>query len=185
MARLVFLTLGPLREPRTHDRSKGFFDRVPATFGAAERSEGFIARSSRDPDSGRYGWGDPVCPTFLPQDLHEHLVHTLSLWRDLESVYAFAYSDLHAEALRLRREWFDEPKCPNYVAWWTADGHTPSVREATDRLEQLHAEGPTPAAFNFKRPFDAHGQPTSLDRDLIKAKIERNGSSLPFVQAGR
>jgi hypothetical protein len=185
MARLAFLTLGPLLEPRTHERSKGFFDRIPEIFEAAERNEGFISRSVRDPDSGLYGWGNPVCPTFVSQDLHEHLVHTLSLWRDLESVYAFAYSDLHADALRHRREWFAEPKCPIYVAWWAADEHTPSVGEATDRLEQLHAEGPTPAAFNFKRPFDPHGQPAPLDRDLIKAKIERSGQALPSGQAGR
>jgi hypothetical protein len=48
------------------------------------------------------------------------------------------------------------------------------VREATDRLEQLHADGPTPAAFDFKVSFDAHGRPARLDRDLVKAKIERN-----------
>jgi hypothetical protein len=185
MARLAFLTLGPLRDPRTHDRSKGFFDRVPAVFETAEHSEGFIARSIRDPENGQYGWGNPACPTFVSQDLNEHLVHTLSLWRDLESVYAFAYSELHAQALRLRREWFDEPQYPNYVAWWTADAHTPSAHEATGRLEQLNAEGPTPDAFNFKRPFDAHGQPAALDRDLIKAKIELNGQALTSAQTGR
>jgi hypothetical protein len=177
MARLAFLTLGMLHEPRTHERSKGFFDRVPGIFGSAARSEGFIDQSRRDPGNGEYSWGEPFCPTFLSPDLDPHLVHTLTLWRDLESVYAFAYSALHAEALRLRREWFPESKVPTYVMWWAADDHPPLVKDAIDRLEQLNAEGPTPAAFNFKRPFDADGQPTALDRDLIKEMIERNGQA--------
>jgi hypothetical protein len=168
------MTFGVLNEPGTHPRSKGFIDRIPAMYAKAERSEGFIDRSYPDPDTGRHSWGDVICPTFVSQDLHTHLARTYTLWRDLESVYAFSYGNLHAEALRLRREWFPDPKYPNYVAWWVADDHTPSVRGATDRLEQLHAEGPTPAAFNFKVPFDMHGQPTTLDRDLIKAKRERN-----------
>lgn len=174
MARLAFMTFGVLYEPRTHERSKGFIDRVPANYASAESSEGFIDHSQLDPDTGRHSWGDSICPAFVSQDLHPNVAHTFSLWDDLESVYAFAYADVHAEALRRRREWFSAPAYPSYVAWWVADDHTPSVREATDRLEQLHAEGPGPQAFDFKRPFDPAGQPTALDRDLIKAKIERN-----------
>ncbi len=171
------MTFGVLYEPRTGARSKGFIDRLPAALAVAERSEGFIGRSYLDPATGRHSWGDSVCPSFTPADKLSHLAHTFSLWRDLESVYAFAYSHLHAEALRLRRDWFPEPDHPGYVAWWVADDHTPSVREATDRLEQLHAEGPTPAAFTFKVAFDADGHPAPLDRDLIKAKIERNSAT--------
>jgi hypothetical protein len=174
MARLAFMTFGVLHEPRSHPRSKGFVDRIPATYAAAERSEGFVDRSYLDPDTGRHSWGDSVCPSFVSRDLLPRLAHTFSLWRDLESVYAYSYSGLHAEGLRLRREWVCDPTYPNYVAWWVADDHTPSVREATDRLEQLHADGPTPAAFNFKVAFDAHGELTALDRELVKAKIERN-----------
>jgi hypothetical protein len=174
MARLAFMTFGVLHEPRGHPGSKGFIDRIPATYAVAERCEGFLERSYLDPETGRHGWGDEVCPSFVSQDLQSHLAHTFSLWRDLESVYAFAYADRHAEALRLRREWFRDPAYPGYVAWWVAEDHTPSVAEATDRLELLHAGGPTPAAFNFKIPFDARGQPAPLDRDLVKAKIERN-----------
>lgn len=173
MARLAFMTFGVLYEPRTHERSSGFIDRIPATFAKAEHSDGFIDRSYLDPRTNQHSWGDSICPTFVSQDLHSHLARTFSLWRDLESVYAFAYSDLHAEALRLRREWFNDPQYPGYVAWWVADEYRPSVREATDRLEQLHAEGPTQTAFNFRRPFGPDGQPVNLDRELIKAKIER------------
>ena len=177
MARLAFMTFGVLYEPRTHPRSKGFIDRVPSVYEVVERSDGFIDRSYLDPETGRHSWGISICPTFVSQDLYSHLAHTFSLWRDLESVYAFSYADLHGEALRFRHEWFPAAKFPNYVAWWVADDHVPSVREATDRLEQLHKEGPTPAAFTFKAPFDAQGAPATLDRALIKAKIARNSAA--------
>ena len=177
MARLAFMTFGVLYEPRTHPRSKGFIDRVPSVYATVEQSDGFIDRSYLDPETGQHSWGTSICPTFVSQDLYTHLAHTFSLWSDLESVYAFSYANEHAEALRFRHDWFSDPKFPNYVAWWVADDHIPSVREATDRLEQLHKEGPTPDAFTFKVPFGAHGAPTPLDRTLIKAKIERNASS--------
>jgi hypothetical protein len=175
MARVAFMTFGVLHEAWDHARSKGFVDRVPAAYDAADRSDGFIARSARDLATLRHSWGESICPSFLAPPLHAQVAHTFSLWTDLESVYAYAYGPVHAEGLRLRRDWFREPDFPNYVAWWVADDHQPDTVEATQRLEQLRAVGPTPQAFNFKAPFDAAGQPTSLDRDLIKAKIERNG----------
>jgi len=177
MPRLAFMTFGVLHEPRDHPRSKGFIDRIPSVYATVERCEGYIDRSYLDPETGLHSWGTSICPSFVSPDLYAHLAHTFSLWRDLESVYAFAYADSHGEALRHRHDWFPDPKFPNYVAWWVADGHVPSVREATDRLEQLNAEGPTAAAFTFKVPFDADGAPAPLDRALIKAKIARNGAA--------
>jgi len=47
------MTFGVLYEPRAHARSKGFIDRIPAAYEAAERSEGFIARSHLDPNFKR------------------------------------------------------------------------------------------------------------------------------------
>ena len=32
------------------------------------------------------------------------IAYTLSLWRDLKSVFGFSYGGLHADALRLRHE---------------------------------------------------------------------------------
>ena len=54
-----------------------------------------------------------------------------------------------------------------YVAWWVPDDHTPDYKEAMDRLERLHDEGPSPDAFDFKRPFDADGRPIALERTQV------------------
>jgi len=92
---------------------------------------------------------------------------TLSVWRDMESVYAFASRGRHLEAFRLRREWMVESDWPTYVAWWIEDGHFPTWPEANEHLQHLHDHGPTPFAFNFNAVFDAGGSPTTLDRARV------------------
>ena len=82
----------------------------------------------------------------------------------MDSVFAFAYRGVHAEALRRRKEWFHKPQRPTYAAWWTPDEHLPTWAEAVERQERLHAQGPTPFAFDFRNPFDPEGNPLALRR---------------------
>jgi len=138
------MTFGVLYESRAHPRSQGFIDRIPAALVQAERSEGFIDRSYLDMETGLHSWGEPVCPRFLPEELHPNVARTLSLWRNLESVFAFSYAGLHGEALALRAE------C-----------------SYTSRV-------PGPEAFNFRRSFDSHGNPKALNRVLAKEIVSRN-----------
>ena len=84
---------------------------------------------------------------------------TLSLWNNLDPVYSFAYRGIHLEALQKRKEWFQTPEWPTYVAWWVGDDERPTLEEAARRLEHLHDNGPTPEAFTFKQPFDSEGKP--------------------------
>ncbi|HKG24044.1 MAG TPA: DUF3291 domain-containing protein, partial [Thermomicrobiales bacterium] len=103
-------------------------------------------------------------PHFVTPELAGREAQTLSLWRDLESAVAFAYSGLHAEALRRRRGWFPAPAWPSYAAWWVADDNRPDWREAMRRLEHLHDRGPSTIAFDFRSPFDATGNRTGFAR---------------------
>ena len=177
MARLAFTTIGVLYEAPNHPRSRGFVERSPLVMKVAEASEGFIARSVRDVTTGLQSWGDIVRPGFVPPEREPNIAQTLSLWEDLESVYAFTYSaGLHTEALRLRHEWAHTPNHPNYAAWWVSDDHQPDFGEATRKLEALHASGSSPDAFNFKQPFDAQGRPARLDPAVVKAKAARNAA---------
>lgn len=168
MAKLAFYTFGILHEAQGNPRVQGFFDRVSDTFKEAEQSTGFIGRSSRDPLTGEHSWGERVSPRFFVGDETDGLKapRTVSLWEDLESVFAYAYSGLHAEALRQRREWFVKPQWPAYVAWWVADDHIPDWVEAAERHEHLHDHGSTPFAFDFKQPFDCNAQPVKLHKRL-------------------
>ena len=100
---------------------------------------------------------------------------TLSLWQDLESAFAFAYSGLHAEALAHGREWMLKPEWPPYALWWVGGDHRPDWREAVARHQQLHDQGPSPLAFTFKQPFAPDGTATQVDRASAK-RIAKSAS---------
>jgi hypothetical protein len=174
MAKLAFFTFGILREAEAHAQVQGFFDRVARNFEAAEQSSGFIDRSGYDDESAHNSWGDQVCSRFFCEDGHGTVARTLSLWEDLESVFAFAYAGVHAEALRRRKHWFLTPEWPTYVAWWVADNHTPDWQEAAARHEHLHDYGQSPYAFDFKQPFGPYGNPVEIDRAVVKIKMKWN-----------
>ena len=167
MAKLAFYTFGILREKKGHPQVQGFWDRVDDVFSQAARSDGFL-----ELDNGR--WGDYVSPRFFEPDKHASAPATLSLWKDLESVFAFAYKNIHSEALKLREEWALKPEWPTYAAWWVEDDQFPAREDACKRLEHLHDKGSSPFSFNFKKSFDKDGNPIIIDRTLVEQKIKAN-----------
>jgi hypothetical protein len=171
MSRLAFMTVSALHEPYDHPRTQGFIQRTPATFAAAEASEGFIMRSMWPDPVDTQIWGEWAVPKMFQSIDYPNLVPpTLSLWKDIESVFAFAYNGPHAEAFSQRRDWFAPMSMPGYVAWWVADDHIPNWQEACARFDLLESQGPTPEAFNFKHPFGPDGQPIQIDREAIRRK---------------
>ena len=165
MPHVAFLTMALLKAPRADPCVAGFMSRVEKNFSHAESSPGFIDRARIDPRTGRYDWGPRGVPkTFPDQNPGDRLVHTLSVWKDLEAIVAYSYSDPHAEVLSGRREWCLPPTWPTYVAWWIEDGRTPTWAESYERFESLHTKGPTAVAFNFRKPFGADGQPCQIAR---------------------
>jgi hypothetical protein len=181
MAKLAFFTFGILRETEDHPQTQGFFNLANRNFAAAEQSGGFIDRSGYDDEIGHSNWGNQVSSRFFRADGLGTVAQTLSLWEDLESVFAFAYAGVHAKALSRRKEWFFKPEWPTYVAWWVADDHTPDWREAAARHEYLHDHGSSPYAFDFKRSFDPDGSPADIDRAFAKIIIGSNESGSRFV----
>jgi hypothetical protein len=91
---------------------------------------------------------------------HEHddrLIVNLTVWEDVESLHHFVNRSGHAMYLRRRREWFEKADRPTTVLWWIEEGHVPGLAEAAERLERLHADGPTAAAFDMVTRFDPDG----------------------------
>ncbi|MFI5269708.1 MAG: DUF3291 domain-containing protein [Chloroflexota bacterium] len=162
---VAFFTFGIMREPKGHPQVQGFFTVDGAVFAAARSSPGFIdgrgfvTDHSTNPPAGRR---DLYPAAVTAPECHPPQASTLSLWQSLEAVFGFAYHGIHAEALRQRKEWFVKPAWPVYAAWWVEDGDTPSWEEAMARLDHLHQHGSTPQAFDFKAPFDAAGNPTTM-----------------------
>ena len=168
--KLAFLTVAALHEPVGSARVQGFIDRIPAVYAAADGSDGFQARSIRDVATWKHSWGEVVPPACYPRMDDTQYAMTLSLWNDLESVAAFSYSGAHGDALKKRADWFQALGLPTFVAWWVPEDQDVDWKEAADRLDHLHAHGPSAFAFNFARPFDAAGHPCRLDRAAIDAK---------------
>ena len=176
MPRVAFHTQTPALGLGTEPVMKGFMDRIDAAFDSAHNTEGFIGRFDWEGEFIAGPGSEAEIPNWINTGIvtdsrtdfyaeYEFVPSTLSIWRDLESVAAFAYRGLHAEALGKRREWFVDTEYPVYVAWWIDDGgplHT--WTEAGRRLTQLHDHGPAPEAFDFKSTFDSSGQPVKLDR---------------------
>ncbi len=170
--RVAFTTFAILKKPYGNPEVQEFDDRTPDVFLEAESASGFIARAKEVNNSNLSNfqrdwgqWGRFSVPRFYTlgrESDTDQRASTISLWKDLASVFSFTYSGLHKEALRKRMEWFLEPKWPTYAIWWVEDDHIPQWQEACDKLEMLHDLGPTPRAFNFRTCFDAHGNPVSI-----------------------
>ena len=167
-SRLALYTFGIFKGRAADPDNQGFHDRNDAAFAAAEAAEGFIARSGYEDEPGPTSWGVQVYPRFYVERGDGWSPSTISLWADLESAMAFAYSGLHAEALKHGRQWMVKPEWPPYALWWVDAAHIPDWAEAVARHEHLADHGPRPHAFDFKAPFDSDGLSTAIDRERVK-----------------
>lgn len=172
MGKIGFYTLGVLRAPVTAPEIAPMANFLFPMWGIAAQSSGFVAlanEAANIPTDRR--WGPEVVPSIVQgAEYEQRLFYTLSIWEDIESVFAFSYWGLHKDALQQRRDWFIQTPWPNYVAWWIADEYSPTWAEACERYVHLMEKGPTPTAFNFYNPFDAEGKACHLDRSLIEVK---------------
>ena len=169
MSRLAAFTFGNLhgRPGDDHPGAREFYEWAPSVFGDLDSAPGLLSRSgggAAGADAGPGAWGEWVTPDY--GDGRD--VQTLSLWSDLESLFAGAYGGKHLAAMRKRKEWFKDPVYPSHVLWWVDDDHTPTWQEACERHHQLHEDGPTASAFSFRSPFDDSGATTRVDQDRVK-----------------
>jgi hypothetical protein len=153
---------------------RGFVLREPMNFAAAERAPGFIARSGYKGVPGPRSWGPLVFPRFLAEHGAADGVSSLSLWRDIESLMAFTYTGVHADALKHARNWAVVQEWPPMVLFWVPAGRRPDWEEGAKRLEMLFDHGSGPQCFTFKEPCDPDGRPTKIDRALMKQLAAEN-----------
>ena len=79
----------------------------------------------------------------------------MSVWEDRDSLHNYIYRSAHSEVMALRKQWFERMTEAYSVLWWIAEGHIPTLDEASERLECLRLQGPGPSAFTFKQVFAA------------------------------
>lgn len=166
---LALYTFGQFIEPADNPSNDGFRELNDPVFAFADDTPGLIARSGYASDEGPSSWGEEVYPRFYDDRGDGWAPATLSLWHDMESLYAFTYSGLHAEALKRGREWFKRPSWPPLVLWWHDQQEFPIWFEGVERIEYLQDNGPSSYAFTFKEAFDEGGNPMELDRARVRA----------------
>jgi hypothetical protein len=187
LARLAIYNFGLFVAPYESSEVEGFRLREPANFAAAECAEGFLDRSGYPGEPGPESWGDQVFPRFIEGSGFDWAPSSLSLWADVESLMAFSYSGVHADALKHANRWQVKRQWPALVLWWTEA--RPDWQEAVVRFEHLHDHGPRPVAFDFKDPYGPDGNRMSIDRarvrELAALNAERHKDLLSHVLSVR
>lgn len=153
---------------------QGFIRREPVNFEAAASAAGFVGRSGYRGTPGPRSWGPQVFPRYIDGSGFDSAPASLSLWTDIESLVAFAYAGVHAEALKNARNWNHKGSWPPIVLWWVEAGRRPDWQQGAEKLEWLDDHGPGPDAFSFKQAFDPEGAPYAIDRARVKALTALN-----------
>lgn len=146
---LAQLNVGRLLAPLESETLAGFVAALEPINALADGHSGFVWRLQTDA-------GDATSIRPTEDDL---FLINMSVWSSLETLRAFVYTTAHVQVLRQRRAWFEQLATSHMVLWWVPPGHIPTIEEGLARLERLRQDGPTPAAFTFRAPF----QPQASD----------------------
>ena len=130
--------LAPMDDPIMRD----FINNVDKMNALADNTNGFIWRL-KDEDK------DEAVNVF--QD--ESLIINMSVWTDLESLFAYTYQSGHIEVFKRKKEWFSKMKMMHMAFWYSPEGLEPTFQDAKNRLDYLNTHGETPYAFSFKSKF--------------------------------
>ncbi len=131
--------LAPLDSPVMAD----FVNNLNRINALAESSEGFIWRLKDDANNA----------TSIKIYNDDFLIVNMSVWKDIDRLFRFAYQTQHFEIFKRRNEWFEQMKEMHMALWYVEENHKPTTIEAEERLDYLRANGDTPFAFTFKKRF--------------------------------
>jgi hypothetical protein len=153
---LAQLNVARLRAPMDHPMIRDFRDNLDRVNALAEASPGYVWRLQDEAGNatGIKPFGD------------ELEIINLTVWESIEALADFTYRSGHRELLRRRREFFEVPSEATVCMWWIPEGTVPTIADAIARLEELRADGPSPAAFTFRHRFQPDsGAELGSDRD--------------------
>jgi hypothetical protein len=131
--------LAPLESPIMSD----FVANLDPINQLAESSEGFLWRLKEECNNA----------TSIKIYDDEFLLVNMSVWKDIDSLFQFAFKSHHVEIFKRRKEWFDKMNQMHMALWYVPEGRYPNVIEATKRLDHIRLHGETPHAFSFKKRF--------------------------------
>ncbi len=152
----VARALAPLDDPLL----AGFVARLDDINALADRSPGFVWRLQSEVGNA----------TDIQVSDDPKVIVNMSVWEDLESLFAYVYRSDHLQVMAQRRRWFEKPAGAFMALWWLPRGRLPDFAEGLERIALLDRRGATPEAFTFKQPFDATGRP--IDRAALLRTAE-------------
>lgn len=158
---LAQMNIGRLRAGSDSPLVAEFMDALDRINALAEQSPGFVWRFQTED-------GNATAVRPFSDDL---VIVNMSVWESLDALADYVYRSDHTAFLRRRREWFDRMDDAAVVLWWVPAGVLPTVTDGIARLEQLRRDGPTQAAFTFRRPFapDSDSGLAADDRNRCRA----------------
>jgi hypothetical protein len=142
---LAQVNIGRIRAPLDDPLMEGFTSQLERINALAESSPGFVWRL-KTPE------GDATSIRPFEDD---RILVNMSVWESVDTLHRYVYEGPHLGLLRGRREWFLPFDGPMLALWWIPARHIPTVEEAKAKLEELGRNGPTAAAFTFKKLFAA------------------------------
>jgi hypothetical protein len=157
---LAQVNIGRFRGPIDSPVMEGFRAQLDPINALADQSPGFIWRLQTE---------DGNATAVRPYAGDDLMAINMSVWDSLEALQQFVYKSHHVRTLRDRDQWFEPIEGPILALWWIPSGHTPTVKEAVERLAHLKIHGPTPHAFTFRTPFpppDGEAEVESLDAEF-------------------
>jgi hypothetical protein len=149
-------TLAPLDDPQL----AGFVERLDDINALADRSPGFVWRLQSESGNA----------TDIQVSADPNFIVNMSVWEDLDSLFAYVYRSDHLQVMAQRRQWFEKPSGAFMALWWLPAGTLPDAAEGLERIALLERRGATPEAFTFKQPFDAEGR--RIDRAALLRTVE-------------
>jgi hypothetical protein len=159
---LAQLNIGRMRGPIDDPVMEGFRSQLEAINALADRSPGFVWRlQTEDGDATAIrAYEDPL------------MAVNMSVWESLEALHAYVYSSAHVGVLRDRKQWFDPASDHILVLWWVPAGYVPTMDEAKQKLATLRGQGPSAAAFTFRKAFPPPGE-GAIDAPEVDAEFCR------------
>ena len=157
MYHLAQVNVARMLAPLTDAMMSGFVAQLDAVNALADSSTGFLWRL-QTPE------GNATALRPFEDDL---ILVNLSLWASLADLSTFVYKSRHRYVMQQRSQWFERFDGPHLALWWVSSGHIPDVEEAKERLASLRANGETPYAFSFKKPFPAREAVSDLQAKVV------------------
>lgn len=109
----------------------------------AESSGGFIWRLKEENNNA----------TSIKVYDDDFIIVNMSVWKDVDSLFKFAYQSNHVEIFKRRKEWFEKMPEMHMALWYVPEDKMPSALDAVERLNHLRKNGETPYAFSFRKRF--------------------------------